>query len=112
MVGAQFRWPERSVWDAEVAGSSPAAPTMFIKGFVYILHSLKDNKKYIGSTINVKNRLIKHNNGEVRSTKFRRPLELKYILEYDSIKLASFMEKKFKKSHDILVRELKKRKLL
>ncbi|MFO7807243.1 MAG: GIY-YIG nuclease family protein [Candidatus Moraniibacteriota bacterium] len=43
---------------------------------VYVLISMKDGCRYIGSTNNFKRRLKEHNNGEVRSTKNRRPLVL------------------------------------
>lgn len=78
-----------------------------MKGFVYILKSLKDNKQYIGSTVNVEKRIREHNNGFVKSTKNRRPLVLKYILEYRTIEEAAGMEKRFKRSHDVLARDLK-----
>ncbi|MDI6765995.1 MAG: GIY-YIG nuclease family protein [Bacteroidota bacterium] len=41
--------------------------------YVYILKSLKDGKKYIGLTNEIDRRLKQHNNGEVSSTKSRRP---------------------------------------
>lgn len=44
--------------------------------YVYLLKSLKDNKYYIGQTKDVVKRLKRHNSGQVRSTKFRTPLEL------------------------------------
>lgn len=80
-----------------------------MKGFVYILKSLKDNKQYIGSAIDVQKRLKEHNQGYVNSTKNRKPFVLKYSLEYETIAKASEMEKKFKRSHDALNRELKAR---
>ena len=43
---------------------------------VYLLKSLKDNKYYIGQTINIGNRLKKHNRKEVKSTKSRTPFIL------------------------------------
>lgn len=46
--------------------------------YVYILQSEKDGLHYIGFTNNLKNRLNQHNNGEVESTKNRRPLKLIY----------------------------------
>ena len=46
--------------------------------YVYILKSLKDEKLYIGSTNDLKRRLSEHNNGLNRSTKARRPFELRY----------------------------------
>jgi putative endonuclease len=45
---------------------------------VYILKSLKDFKRYVGSTDDVSKRLAEHNSGKVRSTKSRRPFELVY----------------------------------
>ena len=50
-------------------------------GYVYILRSLKDKKKYIGSTINIIKRLKIHNKGGVNSTKNRRPLILETYQE-------------------------------
>ncbi len=78
-------------------------------GFVYILQSLKDDKQYVGSTINYKRRLKEHNDGLVKSTKNRRPFVLKYVLQYETIEKAAEMEKKFKRSHGTLSRELKNR---
>lgn len=80
-----------------------------MKGFVYVLISKRDNKKYIGSTVDLQRRLCQHNKGLATSTKYRRPLELLYVLEYPNIKLAALMEKKFKRSHDLLLRELESR---
>jgi putative endonuclease len=42
------------------------------------LQSDKDDNFYVGYTINLKNRLKKHNQGKVRSTKYRIPLKLIY----------------------------------
>jgi putative endonuclease len=50
--------------------------------YVYILHSKKDGKLYIGSTPDLKKRIEKHNNGYVLSTKNRRPLSLIYYESY------------------------------
>lgn len=50
--------------------------------FVYILHSHKDKKLYIGYTENLENRFSLHTNGRVTSTKNRRPLELIYYEAY------------------------------
>ena len=47
--------------------------------YVYILRSLKDGKLYTGHTANIEERLIRHNEGRVRSTKHRRPFELVYL---------------------------------
>jgi putative endonuclease len=42
------------------------------------LRSKKDGKLYTGCTGNLKNRLIEHTDGTVRSTRYRLPLELIY----------------------------------
>jgi len=44
--------------------------------YTYILYSLKDNKLYIGSTNNLKRRLIQHSHRQVAATKNRLPLKL------------------------------------
>jgi putative endonuclease len=52
--------------------------------YTYILRSQKDEKYYYGSTNNIENRLKKHNKGDVKSTKSRRPLEVIYSECFDS----------------------------
>ena len=52
--------------------------------FVYILRSLKDFKLYIGQTNNLKNRIRRHNSGQVKATKYRRPLRLAYSETFSS----------------------------
>jgi len=49
---------------------------------VYILKSKKDGDLYLGSTNNLKRRLLEHNNGQCFSTKFRIPFELIYCEFY------------------------------
>ena len=44
----------------------------------YVLRSLKDKNLYIGFTKNLKKRIKEHENGQVSSTKYRRPLVLIY----------------------------------
>lgn len=46
--------------------------------YVYILQSTKDTNLYIGCTNDLKKRLLLHNDGEVPSTKNRKPLKLIY----------------------------------
>ena len=50
--------------------------------FAYILKSEKDDKYYYGSTENIETRLAKHNRGDVKATKGRRPFILHYKEEY------------------------------
>ncbi|MEK7307599.1 MAG: GIY-YIG nuclease family protein [Nitrospirota bacterium] len=47
--------------------------------FVYILRSKKDGYIYIGQTNNIFKRLVKHNKGQIKSTKYRIPFELIYF---------------------------------
>ena len=47
--------------------------------YVYVLESMKDSKRYIGYTHNLKKRLEEHRNSRSFATKFRRPLELIYF---------------------------------
>lgn len=44
--------------------------------YVYVLHSNKDGKLYMGFTHDLKARIKKHNRGYVSATKYRRPLDL------------------------------------
>lgn len=46
--------------------------------YTYILISEKDNKFYVGYTDYLKRRIKQHNDGDVESTKYRRPLKLIY----------------------------------
>ena len=64
--------------------------------FVYILKSLSDKKLYTGFTNNLKNRLNKHNQGKIFSTKSRRPFKLIYYEAYLSEEDAKKREKYLK----------------
>lgn len=46
--------------------------------YVYVLQSLKDNQFYVGYTNNLGKRLKDYNQGEVKSTKNRKPFKLVY----------------------------------
>ena len=65
--------------------------------YVYLLKSRKDNKYYIGSSANLKQRFKEHCNGNVSSTKNRRPLELVYYEAYNDKKIATKRELNLKK---------------
>ena len=65
--------------------------------FVYVLNSLKDNNFYIGMTENVEKRLLRHNQGKVHSTKFRRPFQLLHTEEYSN-RIQARRREKFLKS--------------
>lgn len=51
---------------------------------LYVLKSLKDDDLYIGSTNNLKRRLLEHNSGKVFSTRLRTPFKLVYCELYKS----------------------------
>ncbi len=63
---------------------------------VYILRSLKDGKYYYGFTEDLEMRLKFHNEGQVRSTKSRRPFVIHYTESFESKTLALKREKYFK----------------
>jgi putative endonuclease len=46
--------------------------------YVYVLKSTADGNFYVGFTNDLKRRVAEHNDGKVRSTAARRPLELVY----------------------------------
>lgn len=57
--------------------------------YVYVLESLKDGKKYVGFTLDLRKRFAEHNSGKSFSTKSRRPFKLIYYeacLEEDDAK--------------------------
>lgn len=66
------------------------------KNRVYVLFSLKDQKTYTGSTDNLERRLYEHETGQCSATKNRRPLQLMYYEEVDSLDEARRREKYFK----------------
>ena len=64
--------------------------------YVYILHSIEKDKYYIGSTENVDQRLQRHNNKMVRSTKAYAPWALRYTESFSTRALAENREKGIK----------------
>lgn len=64
---------------------------------IYVLPSKKDKSFYIGFAENLKERLTKHNEGLVKSTKNILPMELIYCEAYKSKKDALIREKRLKK---------------
>ena len=61
--------------------------------YIYVLKSELDKKLYTGFTGNLKVRLQEHKNGNVDSTKNRRPLELIYYEAYKNKNNAVLREK-------------------
>ena len=65
--------------------------------YSYIIKSLKDGKYYYGSTNNIASRLLKHNKGDVKSTKNRRPFEM-HFFEIHQTRSEAFKREMFYKS--------------
>lgn len=47
--------------------------------YVYVLESLRDSKRYVGYTHNLRNRIEEHVHGMSVATKFRLPFKLVYF---------------------------------
>jgi len=65
--------------------------------YIYILKSKKDSRLYTGFTSDLRKRLKDHKNGNVGSTKNRRPLELIYYEAY-KLKSNAILREKFLKT--------------
>lgn len=76
--------------------------------YLYILKSKKDNLLYIGSTNDLRRRLLEHNSGKVQSTMSRRPFELRYYEAFSCESDARGRETSLKKDGRALT-QLKKR---
>ena len=66
--------------------------------YVYFLKSLKNGDIYIGSTEDVSNRLKRHNDGKIKSTKFYRPWQL-LGFEIYSTRGEAIKRERFLKNH-------------
>ena len=64
-----------------------------MKEWVYVIRSFKENYTYTGITNNVDRRLIEHNRGYNKSTKFYLPFKLLLKEEYPDKKSARVREK-------------------
>ena len=72
------------------------------------MKSFKDDKLYIGSTNNLRRRLLERNNGKIVSTKGRRPFSLRYYEAYAEESDARKREHNLKKDGRVL-EQLKRR---
>ena len=75
---------------------------------MYILKSQKDGELYIGYTNDLRRRLLLHNDGKVKSTQTRTPLDLKYYEAYTSKLEARHREWSLKRGGNALA-QLKRR---
>ena len=67
--------------------------------FVYVLRSCKNGRFYIGQTANLEDRLARHNEGRVPSTKGGRPWNLVHVEKHDNRNSALLREKELKNWH-------------
>ena len=75
-----------------------------MKGYVYILQSLKNQRFYIGSTNDLERRFIEHNLGKTKYTSLNKPFKMVFSQEYENLEMARKVEFKLKsfKSRKIL----------
>jgi len=78
--------------------------------YVYVLESIKDGKRYVGYTNNLRRRLKEHNNGKNFSTKPRLPFRLIYYEACLNEEDAQRREKFFKqtKGRESVTKRLRK----
>ncbi|MCX6753865.1 MAG: GIY-YIG nuclease family protein [Candidatus Nomurabacteria bacterium] len=65
--------------------------------YLYVLKSKKDDNIYIGSTNDLRRRLLEHNSGKSLATKGRCPFELRYYEAYNNENDARKREHSLKK---------------
>ncbi|MBL7784126.1 MAG: GIY-YIG nuclease family protein [Saprospiraceae bacterium] len=65
--------------------------------YVYILYSQLTGKFYVGQTNHLENRIERHNQGQVSSTKNGRPWQLIHYFECNSRSESMLLESKIKK---------------
>jgi len=74
-----------------------------MKYFVYVLQSAIDKYFYVGFTRNLEKRLIEHDNGNVKSTRIRKPFKLVYyevcFNEKDAIHREKYLKSSFGKRY-------------
>ncbi|QQS16009.1 MAG: GIY-YIG nuclease family protein [Candidatus Moraniibacteriota bacterium] len=66
--------------------------------YTYILKSAKKPYRYIGSTENLRKRLLEHNQGKTKSIQHLIPFALEYYEAYTTKKLARKRELELKKN--------------
>lgn len=76
------------------------------------MESERDGNFYIGSTKDLEKRISEHERGWVKSTAYRRPLKFFGYREFSTIEEAAGWEKKYKKSHGQLERDIKNGKII
>ena len=67
-----------------------------MKYYVYILYSPSKDRYYIGQTQDIEDRILRHNTGRSKSTKYGIPWNLVYIKEFGTRSEAMIYENKLK----------------
>lgn len=67
-----------------------------MKGFVYILQSLKNQRFYIGSTNDLERRVLEHNSGKNKYTNLNKPFKLVFSQIFEELTMARKVEYKLK----------------
>ena len=70
---------------------------MIKKYYIYILYSSLKERYYVGQTDNLDNRLERHNQGKVKSTKYGVPWKLVHKIKVETRSEAVLLERKIKK---------------
>ncbi len=68
-----------------------------MKGYLYILKSLKNHSYYVGSTNNIDRRYSDHQKGFNKATRYLLPVKLVFVQKYKSVVDAKKIESKLKK---------------
>ena len=84
------------ILDSDYIGVGTPYIQIFMKFYIYVLKSEKDNSYYIGSTSSIEQRIETHNSGNVISTRHKKPWTLIYKEEYLTLKEAIQRERQIK----------------
>ncbi|MDD3080017.1 MAG: GIY-YIG nuclease family protein [Paludibacter sp.] len=74
--------------------------------YVYILQSLVDDSYYKGFTEDIEQRLSRHNRGESRYTRTKKPWQLVYLEELPTKREALIREKQIKRYNSVYLKQL------
>ena len=64
--------------------------------YIYILQSIEKGGYYVGHTADLSKRIEKHNRGEVKSTKSKKPWRLVYFEKFETRSVANLRERQIK----------------
>ncbi|MDD3080018.1 MAG: GIY-YIG nuclease family protein [Paludibacter sp.] len=74
--------------------------------YVYILQSLVDDSYYKGFTEDIEQRLSRHNRGESRYARTKKPWQLVYLEELPIKREALIREKQIKRYNSVYLKQL------